>query len=439
MMVFVAVVYVAVTIIQVDTIHHSHYYYNFSGTSNSHSSRWEILVSSDPAASFMMQGDSLHPRAFQYFDEKLGLRPLPNYRTPKGELKVQIPDKLPEVEASGEVRSESDDALVSLVTQMTFNKWDRFVALAERWDGPISCAILIRKHEESQLQALIAANGVPAKVTLHVMLALDSTSPAITGEYPINRMRNFALDYATTELVLPIDVDFMPSKHLYPYIHSLLMPKTIDSAVDWGDRLRHHHELLVLPAFERFVPQVGANATYSEGVTVHDLPATKDELRVSLARNESAPFHVKNFIWGHGPTNYEKWYNSDQIYPVKWMPQYEPYFVGARRDLPAYWDGFVGFGYNKLSWITELHAAGYKFVVDPNHFVIHLNHIYENNMDKTQQEVKRAATWEMTQEYFLRFGLYLKEKYHCSMWILRRDFFTFVYRRPPLIHLLLLF
>ncbi len=39
------------------------------------------------------------------------------------------------------------------------------------------------------------------------------------------------------------------------------------------------------------------------------------------------------------------------------------------------WDErFIGYGYDKVSQITELHQAGYTFMVVPNVFIIHWDH-----------------------------------------------------------------
>jgi glycosyltransferase-like protein LARGE len=249
-----------------------------------------------------------------------------------------------------------------------------------------------------------------------------ATSSIHLDLYPINRMRNFAMDYADTDFVFPLDVDFVPSVGTLQHLRTLIHME------GWGDRLRQHKEVLILPAFERFM----INDTQ---VSIDEVPSTKTELLIALKNNEVSAFHAHNFIPGHGPTDFKKWYNATAIYPITWLPQFEPYFVVARRDLPPYWDSFVGFGYNKLSWVTELHAAGYQFLVDSQSFVTHMNHPYLVNKKKN----KRSAKWEMMDEYFLRFGLYLKQKYRCSVYILRRDFVMYALHHPKFIHLLLLF
>ena len=50
-----------------------------------------------------------------------------------------------------------------------------------------------------------------------------------------------------------------------------------------------------------------------------------------------------------------------------WELDFEPYIV-VRKDIPEYDSRFLGFGWNKVSHIMELHAQGYEFVVLPNAF-----------------------------------------------------------------------
>lgn len=86
-------------------------------------------------------------------------------------------------------------------------------------------------------------------------------------------------------------------------------------------------------------------------------------------------FTFRYHVWqkGHAPTNYAKWRTATTPYLVNWEPNFEPYVV-VKRDVPEYDKRFVGFGWNKVSHIMELHAQGYEFVVLPNGFMVHMPH-----------------------------------------------------------------
>ncbi|MBJ7883164.1 hypothetical protein JEM65_21320 [Gelidibacter salicanalis] len=60
-------------------------------------------------------------------------------------------------------------------------------------------------------------------------------------------------------------------------------------------------------------------------------------------------------------------------FQANWEPNFEPYVV-VPRNVSRYDPRFVGFGWNKVSHIVELHAQGCEFIVLPNVFMIHLPH-----------------------------------------------------------------
>ncbi|TPP59430.1 Glycosyltransferase LARGE1 [Fasciola gigantica] len=63
-----------------------------------------------------------------------------------------------------------------------------------------------------------------------------------------------------------------------------------------------------------------------------------------------------------------RWANA-----VQWSADYEPYVV-IHRSAPLFDPRFVGFGWNKASYIMKLDAAGYQMYVLPDAFVLHLPH-----------------------------------------------------------------
>ncbi|VDP67041.1 unnamed protein product [Echinostoma caproni] len=89
---------------------------------------------------------------------------------------------------------------------------------------------------------------------------------------------------------------------------------------------------------------------------------------------------------------------------VQWSADYEPYVV-VHRDAPKFDARFVGFGWNKASYIMSLDATGYRMFVLPDVFVLHLPHspsvevlryrssfIYRHCIDKMKLEfIKQLA------------------------------------------------
>lgn len=58
---------------------------------------------------------------------------------------------------------------------------------------------------------------------------------------------------------------------------------------------------------------------------------------------------------------------------MKWENDFEPYIV-VTKNVARYDERFVGFGWNKVSHIMELHVRGYRFHVLPDLFIIHMPH-----------------------------------------------------------------
>ncbi len=62
------------------------------------------------------------------------------------------------------------------------------------------------------------------------------------------------------------------------------------------------------------------------------------------------------------------------MYEINWEAEYEPYIIADKEALPLWDERFVGYGFDKVQHIAELHFAGFKFMVLPEVYVIHLDH-----------------------------------------------------------------
>ena len=126
----------------------------------------------------------------------------------------------------------------------------------------------------------------------------------------------------------------------------------------------------------------------------------------SVANGKISPFHVQEFPQGHGPTNFGKWITASHPYQIKYKPRFEPYFVVNKKEgLPPFWEYFQGYGFNKWSWVAELHVSGWTFVVAPNSFLVRINHDYSTN------DSSRIKSDNMVKEFALGFVPYIKKEY----------------------------
>ncbi|KAF3424801.1 hypothetical protein E2986_01911 [Frieseomelitta varia] len=88
-------------------------------------------------------------------------------------------------------------------------------------------------------------------------------------------------------------------------------------------------------------------------------PANKDELLKFLKRGILYTFRYHVWTQGHAATNYSYWRNTMEPYQVSWEPDFEPYIVVSKLA-PRYDTRFIGFGWNKVSYLTHLTVLDYK-------------------------------------------------------------------------------
>ena len=319
-----------------------------------------------------------------------GLRLQKPYDTKK-ENYVKLSDTLDGYVAMYKIRSENVVPKVSATVQVSWNKIATVKVMSERWDGPISCSVLYegdKKSMEKDMQALVDSWPKRAQpIVFHMVLQKAKTEKDM---YPINIMRNFSMEHAQTDIVFIIDADFVPSKDAWEKLLTWIYERD-------GIMALKQKNALVVPAFEYKLQN-------RDVIPLEELPSTKEKLLQRLDSDDLIkPFHIEYFSKGHKPTDYNKWYKGIAPYEARWEPRYEPYVVVDRNRAPRFWENFVGFGYNKLSFIMELHMDGFKFHVIPDVFLIHRNH--------PGREERRSDT-RMQIEYTERFRSYLKQKYN---------------------------
>lgn len=292
-----------------------------------------------------------------------------------------------------------DIADITAAAHGSVSKLNQILRLATAWKGPLSVAIytLDAERDKTQLEDFVFQHTEAfAKTDIHLLIGTvdrqrdeqDKNDDA--NAYPFNYMRNLALDAARTDFVLPVDADFISN----PSAHQQLVD--FIAQTKWNKLLRKK-TVLVVPAFQRlFDPNISVASIY--------LPSTKRELVQELASDPSMfkPFHLPEYFKGHGPTDYDKWYQATEPYEVEYEYKYEPYVVAYRKELPRFWNQFRGFGWNKQSWLYELNAAGYKFYVLDEPFLIHIDH---------ESEAERKRRVSRSQEQVKQFKAYIRRKY----------------------------
>ncbi|XP_075738255.1 xylosyl- and glucuronyltransferase LARGE2s isoform X2 [Rhipicephalus microplus] len=248
------------------------------------------------------------------------------------------------IEYDYEPSPEGND--VTLVAQLSMDRLQMVEAVCKHWEGPISLALYMSDSEVQQFLSYTLSSEIlqsRKNVGYHIVYK-DGTF------YPVNMLRNVALQQVNTPFVFLTDIDFLPMHGLYEYLKRSVFALGIESS----------RKALIVPAFETQRYRLS-------------FPKTKAELLSMLDMGTLFTFRYHVWQKGHAPTNYAKWRTATTPYLVNWEPNFEPYVV-VKRDVPEYDKRFVGFGWNKVSHIMELHAQGYEFVVLPNGFMVHMPH-----------------------------------------------------------------
>ena len=76
----------------------------------------------------------------------------------------------------------------------------------------------------------------------------------------------------------------------------------------------------------------------------------------------------------HKPTNYSHFLTTSEPYSAVYSFPWEPYFIADKKYLPRYDARFAGYGNDKAVQTYEMNLRGFKFVVMPDAFVIHIEH-----------------------------------------------------------------
>jgi hypothetical protein len=271
---------------------------------------------------------------------------------------------------------------VTLVTQLTIDRLSVFESLSKRWNGPISAAFYLDDNEVKHLKRYVKGSQILSSRTnigYHVVHREGLF-------YPINYLRNIALNSVNTEYTFLVDVDFLPSNRLYQVLREKITTFIIN---------RSTKRCFVIPAFEMQEKDF-------------QFPETKNELLFLLESNKIIPFYYQTWPTGHEPTDYDKWRTSTEPYLIKWKPDFEPYIV-IDKGVPQYDNRFVGYGWNKISHIMEVAASGYEFMVLHDAYIIHVPHpdtrekvTFKNNQH--YKNISKNTRKEFLHDFRRRYG-----------------------------------
>lgn len=236
---------------------------------------------------------------------------------------------------------------VALVTQCSADRISLLDEFCQRWPGTISITLYLTDAEVQYFINYIRSSENLRKrknIAYHIVYK--------DGEfYPINYLRNIGTSELSTSFIFQVDVDFLLQHNLYENLISYIIKFNLSEV---------NNTALIVPAFE----------TQRYRFT---FPSNKEELLKYL--NYGVIYTFRYHVWtrGHAATNYSNWKTAIVPYEVTWEPDFEPYVVVSKKA-PQFDQRFIGFGWNKVSFITHLTALGYKYIVLPDAFIIHRPH-----------------------------------------------------------------
>jgi hypothetical protein len=310
---------------------------------------------------------------------------------------------------------------ITLVTHGTLDRLAAFAVIDAVWPGPKVAVFVVpalgkNSTAEEALVTLRAATQQWTNVRV-VLCTLTATSDfftkrmgSATPEIPINTLRNVGVDYAPTNYVFPLDMDFIPSRRLYAKLRRTYLP--LLAHVDRAAVVLPHWETLKCTK----TPLVSKKAVAAETPAhrAQTLPLTFNELDKQVRAGRAQPFHVRtdmvipatligavaaaadcahdtdDWLAGVQASNYPRWYRDslsqrDGVVPLPlavrphMLRNYEPFVIVRQVEadgtrLPRYQEEFVGRYKNKVAWVTTLRAHRYQFQLMLGEFVLHLPH-----------------------------------------------------------------
>lgn len=358
----------------------------------------------------------------------------------------------------------------TLVIQSSLDRVWVLEETCRRWNDPIVAVVTVT-GEEHRLGLGSSLSGWKDKCPQLELIVyqLDEETEVSPEQYPINVLRNMALDLVETSHILVLDVDFVPSQNLHETIRSVLLQNLWKSKDDTTDA----NYAVVVPAFERVLLEpCTSDADCKQHLRMDSsfIPHTFEDLKRCYESKGCIVFQSKNNWDGHSSTRSlewlnRRWYDDDAIEEINKKGndtqmirsiecfdslRYEPYVAirwcptgkqasatqatnvkseldyanasdamnNRKHDLqtvarpiaPYYDERFHGYGKNKIQHISHLRILGYKFRVLPEGFIVHNPHL-ESKVKETWNDMKASTLHREMDELYEKYLKELVDKY----------------------------
>ena len=210
-----------------------------------------------------------------------------------------------------------------------------------------------------------------AACSFHIELVGQFIAPGIfPGPYPINALRNRALNLCPTNLAIPVDADFVATPLL-----GLPGAGYRDPAVyEQLETMAADKQVLILPSFE--LTNKWQDLTLARNLARDMVLAGKKMAQGALLNGLLAPYRAPgdNFIRDFSNTSRWARSSSPALYEVKVDPYAEPSVLLSLSNVPWFDERFVDYGGGAITWFAYLALSNFSFLVHPFGFAVHVPH-----------------------------------------------------------------
>lgn len=209
----------------------------------------------------------------------------------------------------------------TLSTHLSLDRLESLKIIVDRWAGPIVAVFNVKVKEDCAKIPVLPHTTTSCRVNEYEMTKIQQTSGSyIPPSYPVNSLRNVALDLVETEFVFLTDVDFCPDVKLYEQL-TTLEKRTLNDVVWKGPKSNLNlkeffmsNHVMVIPAFDL------KNGNY--------FPTSK-EMLLNLVKSSQMTPVLSQSAWkqhheAHRAIDYQKWYKSTQMYEITYNFPFEP-------------------------------------------------------------------------------------------------------------------
>ncbi|GMI47714.1 hypothetical protein TrCOL_g6424 [Triparma columacea] len=313
----------------------------------------------------------------------------------------------------------ASDVEVTLVSIASMDRISSLSTFCSTWSGPMSLAFYTSlPPPEVLLQIKELAPGCGdaddrIEVTTRAQTREEEDDNSL---FPVNELRNLAVEAVKTSHYVYIDFDFHPSSKILETILSPSVSAVLASS---------YKSALVIPAFERSYLRCSKTIeglrgwrkkAFKECVSKLEMPTDMESLKDQIKRRMTRIFDSRWTSAPHSSTGYNAWYKQDNgsLRKIECIDsdRYEPYLVVRKCSLlPPYQSSFTGYGKNKASHSLHLRYLSYDLYALGGAFVVHVPHPASGAREGWKERGEGGAHKDKMNRLFHGFKDWLDDKY----------------------------